>query len=184
MSRCAEAFLTFKDIMQFYGVVATVLLLVIGCVDSSEDPSERERQTIITEVERSFDSLAAAAKSLDPDQFLHHFDEPSFSGVIDGRVLSSFDEFESLYREGLPLIREYLSLEFSNVSVRVLNRSTAVLVNEYVETIVLVAGDTLTVSGVGGQVWVRRGNTWRLSNVSGGVAAADTQPRNRQRQGI
>ena len=153
--------------------VIFVLLFVAGCGSEMRKLSQEEEARIIVEVLQSFESLVAAAKSLEAEPYFAHFDQDRFTGTADGAVLSSFQELEAMYTQYLPEIETYLSLDFDNVKVTVIDRDAATLVNEFSERIVLTSGDTLSIKGSGLQVWVREASEWKLISVSGSASPVE-----------
>lgn len=150
-----------------------VFCVVTSSACSQESPlSSAEEAQVRVEVEQAFDSLIAAAKTLEVAPYLAHFDEQDFTAMLEGEVLLSFDELEAMYTAQAPALKAYISLEFDKVQVTVIDRNVAVLVNEFTETIVLATGDTLDISGAGSQVWVRKVSDWKLINISGGVRSS------------
>jgi len=125
---------------------------------------------IESEVNRAFEELAVAAQSLNIDEYLGFFDREKFTSLNDnGSVFHSFSDFESLYRQQIPALKKYNSLEFKNVKITVLNNSTAILVNEYTAEVVLQSGDAVSAGGAGAQVWSKASGAWLLVNVSGSM---------------
>jgi aspartokinase len=55
--------------------------------------------------------------------------------------------------------------------VTVINPSTAILVNEYKQTILLKNTDTVQQSGGGTQVWSKSENKWKLVSISASDAS-------------
>ncbi|MEM1093539.1 MAG: nuclear transport factor 2 family protein [Bacteroidota bacterium] len=129
--------------------------------------SPDEAQAIEAEVRQAFQGLVEAARSLETAPYLAYLARDGFTAQLDGTVYSSYEAFSAMYAEQLPSIEAFLSLEFDNVQVSVLNRTTAVLVNEFTETIVLASGNTLNLAGGGGQVWTRVDADWKLIHISG-----------------
>ena len=128
---------------------------------------KRKKAAIEVAIRAEFDGLIEAAKSLDADRYLAYFDDKRFTGLnADGTVTHSLEEFAELYRKSLPLFDGYEYLEFFRVKITVLNRTTAVLVNEYQADIKLKKGDLISVSGGGTQVWNKRNGEWLLVSVS------------------
>ena len=72
------------------------------------------------------------------------------------------------------MVENIVRLKFRNVKVTVINQSTAILVNEYQQTILLKNGDTVEQSGGGSQAWFKADNAWKLAS----IAASDASPRN------
>jgi len=129
--------------------------------------SPDEAQAIEAEVRQAFQGLVEAARSLEAAPYLAYLARDGFTAQLDGIVFPSYEAFSMMYSEQLPSIEAFLSLEFDNVQVSLLNRTTAVLVNTFTETIVLASGDTLDLAGGGSQVWTRTGAGWKLVHISG-----------------
>ena len=148
-------------------LVVCALCVISACSDEAQKLSQEEEAHITDEVLQSFDSLVAAAKSLEAEPYFAHFAKDRFTGTMDVTVLSSFQELETMYTQYLPEIKAYLSLEFDNVKVTVIDRDAAILVNEFSESIELASGDTLSMHGSGVQVWAREASEWKLISVAG-----------------
>lgn len=156
-----------------HNLIVCSLLVCGACYSDSDQLSQVDEQAVIAEVEEAFNSLAVAAKSLKAEPYFDHFSPDQFTALVEGAVLLSFEEFEQMYREQLPLIEGYLTLEFNKVKITPLSRNAAVLVNEFSETIALATGDTLSIRGGGTQVWTRMEGVWKLVHVSGSTQPVD-----------
>ncbi|GAB5520364.1 MAG: hypothetical protein RhofKO_26150 [Rhodothermales bacterium] len=154
-------------------VALCCLVGITACTSPTTELSPTDVQTIEAEVEAAFQRLVADARSLEPEPYLAHLAQEGFTAQLDGTVLSSYEAFSEMYRTQIPSIEAFLSLEFDNVAVSVLNRTTAVLVNEFTETIVLASGDTLALAGGGSQVWTRANADWKLIHISGSTRAQE-----------
>lgn len=129
-------------------------------------------KNIEQEVLAAFDGLVKAAESLDADGYFAFFDKERFSGLnADGTVWHSFNDLQTLISSGFPMIEKNISLEFKNVKVTVINVTTAILVNEYTQSILLKSGDVVKQSGGGTQVWSKSDGTWKLVSVSASNSA-------------
>jgi hypothetical protein len=123
------------------------------------------------EVIDAFRGLVEASKSLDSNRYFGYFDKEKFTGLgADGRVWHSIKNLEDIILSGFPMVDKIVSLEFYNVKVTVINQSTAILVNEYQETILLKNKNIVKQSGGGVQVWSKSENGWKLVSIS----ASDT----------
>lgn len=80
------------------------------------------------------------------------------------------------------MIEKIVSLEFDQVKVTVLNPLTAILVNEFTQTILLKDGSSIEQSGGGTQVWLKTGEAWKLVSNSASDAIPNDGPYSRQRQ--
>ncbi|MBV1909794.1 MAG: nuclear transport factor 2 family protein [Kangiellaceae bacterium] len=124
-------------------------------------------EQIESEVLEAFKDLSEAAESLDTERYFEFFDKEKFTGLnTDGSVWHSFDNLEVLILSGFPIIEQSISLEFNNVKVTVINPTTAILVNEYIHSILLKSGDEVQQLGGGTQVWSKTNGLWKLVSVS------------------
>ena len=130
---------------------------------------------IEAEVLDAFDGLVEASKALDPSRYMAFIDAEKFTGLsADGTVWHSTKDLEALISSGFPMIEEITSLEFRNVKVTVINPTTAILVNEFKQTILLKDKNVIEQAGGGTQVWSKAGSAWKLVSIS----ASDASPRN------
>ena len=145
-----------------------VLILVSSsCAHNKVESSENFDDEIKSEVNQSFIGLVEAAKSLNVERYFQFFDKDIFTSLNEnGSVFHSLTDFEKLYREQIPYIEKYKSLEFFNVKIAVINRTTAILVNEFHAVVLLKSGETVSASGAGTQVWSKVSDRWKLVNVS------------------
>lgn len=119
------------------------------------------------EVLASFHSLVDASKQLDVDRYFQHFDADKFIGLnSDGTNWNSIEELSPLIAIGFDSIHTVTLLEFPNIKVSVVDDYTAILVNEYTQSMLLKNGTSITVSGGGTQVWSKRTGQWKLVSVS------------------
>ena len=129
---------------------------------------------IEAEVIGAFRGLVDASEALDPSRYFEYIDQEKFTGLsADGRVWRTFSELKNVITTGFQMVDRILSLEFSNVKVTVINPATAILVNEYKQTILLKNTETLQQSGGGTQVWSKSRHGWKLVSIS----ASDATPR-------
>jgi hypothetical protein len=126
-----------------------------------------DNSKIELEVLEAFNGLAKAAESLDSKRYFEFFDKERFTGLnADGTVWHSFENLQAVISSGFPMIEKSISLEFNNVKVTVVNSVTAILVNEYIQSILLKSGDVVNQSGGGTQVWFKSDGAWKLVSVS------------------
>ncbi len=119
-------------------------------------------------ISQSFDGLVEAVTSLNVDRYYEFIDTDKYTGLNeDGTVTHTFMEFKKIYDAQIPYIKEYRSLEFSNVKITVIDKNTAILVNEYEAEVLLQSGDVVTGSGAGTQVWSNTTGQWKLVSLSG-----------------
>ncbi|MEN1727479.1 MAG: nuclear transport factor 2 family protein [Pseudomonadota bacterium] len=124
-----------------------------------------------TEVQVAFESLVAASRALDMDRYLEHFDREHFVGLnSDGRTWQSLAELEPLVRGGFATTEAVLELHFPTVKISVIDAVTAVLVNEFEQTLLMNDGTTVQIAGGGAQVWSKRSGAWKLVSVSASQA--------------
>lgn len=122
---------------------------------------------IESEILDAFKGLVDASRSLDSKRYFDYFDKENFSGLnADGTVWHSIKNLEDLILPGFSAVEKSISLEFNNVKVTVINQTTAILVNEYRQTLLLRNGSMLKQSGGGVQVWSKTAGAWKLVSVS------------------
>ena len=131
--------------------------------------SPSESQRVATEVRSAFDALVVVSKTLDTEAYLSLFSEDGFSAMLDGSATLSFAEFERFYRQQVPQIEEIISLDFPVVEIRPIDPQTALLINEYTETLRLSSGEIFESSGGGSQLWIKRDGRWLLQHIAGGA---------------
>lgn len=149
-----------------------MLFLTIGCVQKSINLTNKAELKIESEVNYAFSGLIEAVQSLNVDRYLEFLDKQKFTSLNeDGSVFYNFSDFENTFRQQMSSLEKYESLEFTNIKITVINSSTAVLVNEYIATVVLKSGDMVSASGAGTQVWSKSNDVWKLVSVSGSVAS-------------
>jgi hypothetical protein len=84
------------------------------------------------EILASFQSLVNASKRLDAKRYFEHFDADKFVGLnSDGTNWNSINDLMPVINIGFSSIHEVVSLKFPNVKVSVIDRYTAILVNEF-----------------------------------------------------
>lgn len=123
----------------------------------------------ITEIEvlAAFNGLVEASKSLNSNRYFEYFDKEKFTGLnADGTVWHSISGLEAMIPSGFAMVEKIISLEFKNVKVTVLNQTTAILVNEYNQLMLLKSGGEVTQAGGGTQVWFKESGIWKLVSVS------------------
>lgn len=135
-------------------------------------PTSTNTNQIETEVLEAFRGLVDASKALDPRRYLDFIDAEKFSGLsADGKAWHSIKDLEDLVLAGFPMVESIASLEFNNVKVTVINASTAILVNEYRQTLLLKSKDVVKQAGGGTQVWSKSGHAWKLVSISASDAS-------------
>ena len=147
--------------------VVVVILLIIASACSSINMESKNGNQLESEVLDAFRGLTEASESLDSNRYFEYFDKEKFTGLnADGSVWHSFENLEALILSGFPQIERSISLEFNNVKVTIINPITAILVNEYSQSILLKSGDIVNQSGGGTQVWSKSNGAWKLVSVS------------------
>ncbi len=153
-------------------LILTGLIMITACAQNTQALTEAEERKVITEVQASFGALVAAAKTLRAEPYLAFFDAERLTALNeDGTVTHSLGEFAEHYTQGITHIKTYTSLEFSNVKITPINRTMAILVNEYEAGFILASDEAITVAGAGTQVWSKRNDDWKLVHV-----ASSTKP--------
>lgn len=133
-----------------------------------------ETGQIETEVMGAFKGLVEASQALDPSRYFALIKQDKFTGLsADGKAWQTFKDLEQVISNGFQMIEEIVDLEFTNVKVTVINPSTAILVNEFRQTMRLKNGDVVQQAGGGTQVWSKSEKTWKLVSIS----ASDASPR-------
>lgn len=119
------------------------------------------------EVLAAFHTLVDASKALDAKRYFQLFDAEKFVGLnSDGTNWNSIAELVPLIKTGFDTIEKVTSLEFPNINISIIDNNTAVLVNEFSQSMVLKNGASVSVSGGGTQVWSKRSGEWKLVSVS------------------
>jgi hypothetical protein len=122
---------------------------------------------IEAEVMGAFRGLVAASEALDASRYFEYIDKGKFTGLsADGKAWHGFEDLEPIISNGFQMVERIVSLEFSNVKITVINPSTAILVNEYEQTLLLKNADTVRQCGGGTQVWSRSEDRWKLVSIS------------------
>lgn len=155
-----------KNILKITGFIIS-FIVAAGCTEKNMDLTNSTKIEIESEVHDAFNGLVEASKSFDSDRYLEYFDKEKFSGLnADGTVWHSMKDFEALIRHGFSMVEKSESLEFYNVKITVINQTTAILVNEYKDSVQLKNGELFQQAGGGIQVWSKSNGTWKLVSVS------------------
>lgn len=126
-----------------------------------------DENNVEVEVLEAFNGLVQASESLDPTKYFEFFNKDKFTGLnADGTVWHSIQSLEAMIFSGFSVVEQVTSLEFKNVKVTVVNPITAILVNEYTQSMLLKSGDIVKQSGGGTQVWSKSDGTWKLVSIS------------------
>jgi len=141
-----------------------LLFSLVASLPSSASISHIE---VKKEVLASFKSLVEASIKLDSKAYFAHFDKDKFIGLnSNGENWNSLQDLEPLIMNGFGSIKKVRLLTFTNVTVSVLNEQTAILVNEYVQSIELKNGKIVELAGGGTQVWFKQSGFWKIVSVS------------------
>lgn len=163
--------------INFLTTITTSILLasvLLNCNDSNNNLTQGQEEQIKKEVRKSFESLTEATETLDWDAYFSHFDKELFSGLnADGTTWSSFVQFKKSVLPALQMIKTSEELSFPVVKLTVLNPNTVILVNEYVQTILLQTDDTVQTAGGGTQVWHKKDNDWKLVSISASAKSGE-----------
>ncbi|WP_334062736.1 YybH family protein [Alteromonas genovensis] len=129
--------------------------------------AESKKSQIEKEILASFESLVQACRKLDSELYFQHFAADKFVGLnSDGTNWNSINDLAPLITNGFEAVEEITFLKFTNVKVSVIDNFTAVLVNEYVQSMELKSGDIIKAAGGGTQVWSKRSGHWKIVSVS------------------
>jgi hypothetical protein len=127
---------------------------------------------IEAEVLGAFEGLVEASKALDADRYFAYFDKEKFTGLsADGKAWQSIKNLEDVIGPGFAAVDKIVSLKFYNVKVTVINQATAILVNEYKQTILLKDKSLVKQAGGGTQVWSRCEDAWKVVSISASDAS-------------
>ena len=136
------------------------------------DTTMTNTDQIEAEVIYAFRGLVGAAEALDASAYFDCIDQEKFSGLsADGKAWHSFSDLETVITNGFDMVQKITFLEFSNLKVTVINPLTAILVNEYQQTILLKNGGTVQQSGGGVQVWSKSDDGWKLVSIGASDAS-------------
>lgn len=166
-----------KKVPTFSTLVA-ICCLIAGGLISGCSPKEQgfDKAKVELEVRQAFEGLVEGSRSLDLQAYLRFFDRERFVGLNSaGSNWNSFEAFANIVEPGFGALEKIESLTFPNVKVSVIDANTAVLVNEYEETLVLKSGQRLSLAGGGTQVWSKASGEWKLVSVSDSVKPNQTQ---------
>ena len=122
---------------------------------------------IETEVLAAFKGLVAASTALDANRYLDCIDKEKFTGLsAAGKAWHRFEDLESVISTGFQMVERITRLDFFKVKVTVIHPATAILVNEYEQTLLLKNGETVQQAGGGAQVWAKSAHGWKLVSIS------------------
>lgn len=142
--------------------------MIAACIlFSVHSKADSDFSIIKQEVLVAFDSLVEASKALDSVLYFQHFDKEKFVGLnSDGTNWNTVSDLEPIIMTGFKAINKVTNLEFTNVNISVIDNFTAVLVNEYVQSIEMKNGEIVNFAGGGSQVWSKRSGTWKIVSIS------------------
>lgn len=143
------------------------LILLTGCSGNHDKLSKKTKERVEREVLESFDQLVDSVHGLNTKAYFNLIDHDKFVGLnSDGSNWNSIDDLKALIEPGFATIAKVDSLNFNKVKVSVIDERTAILVNEYEQTIVLKDGNKVSSAGGGTQVWSKISGNWKLVSVS------------------
>lgn len=147
---------------------ALALLSLLGaCVSEQASTPSWQQTDVKSEIEIAFRELVGAAQSNDSERYFSFFEPNAFTAMSsDGSILPTFEAFRLIYEPQLAAVQKYISLDFEAVEIRLIDKQTAILLNEYNAELILVSGERVSASGAGVQVWVKRSDQWKLAHVS------------------
>ena len=148
-------------------IILLSFAVLAGCNRPTPVLTEQEKEQIRQDITTAFDGLAAGAKSPDVNRYFDYFNKDKFTALnADGTVTHSFEEFKKSYLDQTKSISKYESLDFKNVKITVIDKKTAILVNEYKAKVILKSSQSVEATGAGTQVWSKAGSKWKLVSVS------------------
>lgn len=148
-------------------IVAVSLILLTACSDNQGGLSKKTKERVEREVLESFNQLVESVREIDANAYFDLFDQDKFVGLnANGSNWNSIDDLKALIEPGFAVIAQVDSLNFNNVKVSVIDENTAILVNEFEQTIVLKNGNRVSSGGGGTQVWSKASGNWKLVSVS------------------
>ncbi|WP_440056913.1 nuclear transport factor 2 family protein (plasmid) [Pseudoalteromonas sp. T1lg65] len=128
--------------------------------------TEQHKTDIEQQVTTAFQGLVAASKTLNSAQYFEFIDQEKFVGLnADGSNWNSASELKALIDPSFSALEKVESLTFTNVKVSVIDENTAILVNEYQQTVILKDGSPFTAEGGGMQVWSKSSGKWLLVGI-------------------
>ena len=144
-----------------------MLLGLNACSERQQALTAAQVRQIETQIQQSFDALVAASEALDTDRYFALIDADKFVGLnADGSNWNSFADLKALIEPGFNAVAKIESLTFSNVRISVIDANTAILVNQYQQTVLLKDGTTHSGAGGGTQVWSKASGEWLLVSIS------------------
>lgn len=151
-----------------YRYESLALLSLLGaCVSEPAITSSWQPIDVKSEIEFAFRELVDAAQSNDTEQYFSFFEPDAFTAIgADGSVIPTFEAFKLIYAPQFAAVENYIGLDFETVEIRIIDKQTAILLNEYTAELVLVSGERVSASGAGVQVWVKRSDQWKLAHVT------------------
>lgn len=141
--------------------------MITACGGNEGELSKNTKERVEREVLESFNLLVDSVRERDTNAYFDLFDQDKFVGLnSNGSNWNSIDDLKALIEPGFAAIDQVELLNFNNVKVSVIDENTAILINEYEQTIVLKSGDKTSSAGGGTQVWSKASGNWKLVSVS------------------
>jgi len=129
--------------------------------------SDKSIIQIDEEVRLAFEELVEASKALDADRYFKLFDNDKFVGLsAHGQNWRSIHDLKRVIKTGFDAVDKVQSLVFTNVQVSIIDISTAILINEYKQEVLLKSGKAAQATGGGVQVWSKATGDWKIVSVS------------------
>lgn len=154
-------------------LLATSIVFLTACAATKPTALTTDETAILhAEVNSAFQSLVKSANSLDVDAYFKHFDKEKFTGLNgNGVVWQDITPLAKQVRTGFDWVTTVDSLHFDPVKIVIIDRYTAILINEYRQQVTLKNAQQVTQAGAGSQVWSKRSGQWLLVSVSSSVKA-------------
>lgn len=148
-------------------LILFLTIVLIACREHEIELSEESKRSIELEVRHVFNELVSASSALDSDRYFKYIDADKFVGLnADGSNWNSIIELKKVVEPGFNAVKEVQSTVFTNVKVSVIDLSTAILVNEYEQKVLLKTGESIMIAGGGTQVWSKANGNWMLVSIS------------------
>mgnify|MGYP001943045101 FL=1 len=143
------------------------LMAILSSCRKEVNLSEEVRNQVKKEVNQLFSQLVEASNALDAARYFEYIDADKFLGLnANGTNWNSIEDLKSLIYPSFDMVEKVEFLKFTNVQISVIDANTAILVNEYEQSILLKSGEVVKSAGGGTQVWSKASGNWKLVSVS------------------
>jgi len=140
---------------------------MIGCSQKDMKLSETEKIQIEKEINHAFANLVDISTTLDSTRYFELIDKDKFVGLnANGQNWNNIEDLKAIIIPAFDMVKKIESINFTNVKISVIDKNTAILVNEYNQTIMLDNGQIIKDSGGGTQVWSKSSGHWLLVSIS------------------